>query len=387
MKEQPVEMALFGIVMAVIAVSASGWSSLSAAAESSPFEGIFFDRRIYRLNEARPHLENMSVVQTIHLTTVSHTYFSIARMGKLRAKRRAADRRDLDGQESDFENRATTSEIAGRISTIFTTSRSATSITESDNDSNNNNNISTDDDAEILAVSAEALTVADPAQQPSKKTDTDKKSKPAVPRSLPSPPPSPTMAVARAVPLLICSVGNPGSTYANTLHSAGHTVLKKLSERLEYSPYQKSRPLGSGLVSKPLAPNSDTDWTLWQSTSLMNVSGKGVKAAHHTWAQDKPAGEGRLVIVHDEMEKPLGAVNLNVRQGASAKGHNGLKSIMASIGNVPFVRIGIGIGRPVSRESKDVANYVMRKMTPGERAKIEGSVEEVIAKLKELESG
>ena len=119
----------------------------------------------------------------------------------------------------------------------------------------------------------------------------------------------------------------------------------------------------------------------------MNVSGKGVRAAHNTWSQDKPAGEGRLVIVHDEMEKPLGAVNLNIRQGASAKGHNGLKSIMASIGNVPFVRIGIGIGRPVSRESKDVANYVMRKMTPSEKAKIEGSVEEVIAKLKELESG
>lgn len=307
-------------------------------------------------------------------------------MGKLRAKRRAAERRDLDGQESDFENRATTSEIAGRISTISTSSRSATSITGSDDDSNTNNNISTDDDAETLAVSVEALTVADPAQQPNKNTDTDKKSNPAVPRSLPSPAPSPTMAAARAVPLLICSVGNPGSTYANTLHSAGHTVLKKLSERLEFQPYQKSRPHGSGLVSKPLAP-SDTDWTLWQSTSLMNVSGKGVKAAHHTWAQDKPAGEGRLVIVHDEMEKPLGAVNLNVRQGASAKGHNGLKSIMASIGNVPFVRIGIGIGRPVSRESKDVANYVMRKMTPGERAKIEGSVEEVIAKLKELESG
>jgi PTH1 family peptidyl-tRNA hydrolase len=307
-------------------------------------------------------------------------------MGKLRAKRRAAERRDLDGQESDFENRATTSEIAGRISTISTSSRSATSITGSDDDSNTNNSISTDDDAETLAVSVEALTVADPAQQPNKNTDTDKKSNPAVPRSLPSPAPSPTMAAARAVPLLICSVGNPGSTYANTLHSAGHTVLKKLSERLEFQPYQKSRPHGSGLVSKPLAP-SDTDWTLWQSTSLMNVSGKGVKAAHHTWAQDKPAGEGRLVIVHDEMEKPLGAVNLNVRQGASAKGHNGLKSIMASIGNVPFVRIGIGIGRPVSRESKDVANYVMRKMTPGERAKIEGSVEEVIAKLKELESG
>ncbi|KAM0704641.1 hypothetical protein Q7P35_007427 [Cladosporium inversicolor] len=303
-------------------------------------------------------------------------------MGKLRAKRRAAERHNLDGQDSDFEldDCATTSEIAGRVSTISTSSRSATSITESDDDSNENNNTSNDHDAATLAVPVEALTVADPAQQP------NKESKPAVPRTLPSPPPSPTMAVARAVPLLICSVGNPGSTYANTLHSAGHTVLKKLSERLEFQPYQKSRPHGSGLVSKPLAP-SDADWTLWQSTSLMNVSGKGVKAAHNTWSQDKPAGEGRLVIVHDEMEKPLGAVNLNTRQGASAKGHNGLKSIMASIGNVPFVRIGIGIGRPVSRESKDVANYVMRKMTPGEKAKIEGSVEEVIAKLKELESG
>lgn len=324
----------------------------------------------------------MSIVKTIHLTIVSHR-FPTAKMGKLRAKRRAAERRNLDGQESDLDDRATTSEIAGRDSTISTSSRSATSITASDDDSDKNNSNISNDDNETLAVSVEALTVADPAQQPTK--NTDNKSKPAVPRSLPSPPPSP-MAVARAVPLLICSVGNPGSTYANTLHSAGHTVLKKLSERLEFQPYQKSRPLGSGLVSKPLAP-SDADWTLWQSTSLMNVSGKGVRAAHNAWSHDKPDGEGRLVIVHDELEKPLGAVNLNVRQGASAKGHNGLKSIIASIGNVPFVRIGIGIGRPVSRESKDVANYVMRKMTPVERAKIEGSVDEVIAKLKQLESG
>jgi len=318
----------------------------------------------------------MSAVSNIHLTTTSHSFLT-AKMGKLRAKRRAAERAHLDGQAFEDE-RATTSEIDTSASTISVAERSATSITEPNDHSNN----TTDD--ETLAVSVEALAIADSAQQ-SKKTD--KKSQPAVPRSLPSPPLSPpSMAVARAVPLLICSVGNPGSTYANTLHSAGHTVLKKLSERLEFQPYQKSRPHGSGLVSKPLA-HSDADWTLWQSTSLMNVSGKGVKAAHNTWSQDKPAGEGRLVIVHDEMEKPLGAVNLNVRQGASAKGHNGLKSIMASIGNVPFVRIGIGIGRPVSRESKDVANYVMRKMTPGEKAKIEGSVEEVIAKLKELESG
>jgi len=315
-------------------------------------------------------------------------------MGKLRAKRRAAERRHEE-EDLELDDRATTSEIAVPISTISTFSRSATSITEIDDD-RNNNNINTSNDDETLAVSVEALTVVDSAQQ--SKNKTDKESKPAVPRSLPSPPPSP-MAAARAVPLLICSVGNPGSTYANTLHSAGHTVLKKLAERLEYQPYQKSRPHGSGLVSKSLAP-SDADWTLWQSTSLMNVSGKGVKGAHDTWAREKLSGEsaedketgrggggGKLVIVHDELEKPLGEVTLNVRQGASAKGHNGLKSILMSLRETPFVRIGVGIGRPVSRDRNDVADYVLRKMKPEEQAKIEGSVEMVIAKLRELERG
>lgn len=208
---------------------------------------------------------------------------------------------------------------------------------------------------------------------------------PCVSRGLPTRSPTP-MSVGRAIPLLVCSVGNPGSQYANTLHSAGHIVLKKLSDRLGYQQWEKSRPHGNGLISKP-RETSGSDWTLWQSTSLMNVSGKGVKAAHNVWSQDKPDGEGKLVVVHDELEKPFGFVHLNVRQGASAKGHNGLKSILSTIGNMPFVRIGIGIGRPVSRESKDVADYVMRKTTPAQKEALDACVEEVIMKLKELEQG
>jgi len=215
-----------------------------------------------------------------------------------------------------------------------------------------------------------------------------------VPQNLTSP-----MPIARALPLLICSIGNPGKHYANTLHSAGHVVAKKLQERLQCTPWQKSKAHGNGLVSYPaVPPTSDdrSDWTLWQSTSLMNISGKGVKAARDTWAREKFAGasegeegaeKGKLVILHDELEKPLGEITLNVRQGASAKGHNGLKSIMLSLRDTPFVRIGVGIGRPVSRERNDVADYVMRKAKPEELAKIEGSVEMVVAKLRELERG
>lgn len=119
----------------------------------------------------------------------------------------------------------------------------------------------------------------------------------------------------------------------------------------------------------------------------MNESGKGVRAAHMAWSKTVADGEGRLVIVHDELEKPLGAVTLKTGQGLSAKGHNGLKSIMSVMGNTPFVRIGIGIGRPVSRESNDVARYVLKKMDASEKSAMEGSIEQVIAKLKQLETG
>lgn len=195
------------------------------------------------------------------------------------------------------------------------------------------------------------------------------------------------MLASRPLPLLVCSVGNPGSQYANTLHSAGHTVLNRLAARLGYPGFNKDRQHGNGLISKPSISGGSGDWTLWQSTSYMNESGKGVRAAHMAWSKTIADGEGRLVIVHDELEKPLGAVTLKTGQGLSAKGHNGLKSIMSVMGNTPFVRIGIGIGRPVSRESNDVARYVLKKMDASEKTAVESSVEQVIEKLKQLEGG
>lgn len=200
----------------------------------------------------------------------------------------------------------------------------------------------------------------------------------------PSTSPTPMPAAGR-VSLLICSVGNPGSSYANTLHSAGHTVLNRLVDRLGYPSPRKDRSLGNGRVSKSSSSENEGDWTLWQSTSYMNESGKGVRAAWSAWSKNIPEGQGKLVVIYDELEKALGTVTLRTNQGASAKGHNGLRSIMSMLGNTPFARIGIGIGRPESRESDDVARYVLRKMTEPEKRKIEESVEDVLKKLQGLE--
>ncbi|PMD37113.1 peptidyl-tRNA hydrolase [Hyaloscypha variabilis F] len=185
--------------------------------------------------------------------------------------------------------------------------------------------------------------------------------------------------MATPVRLLVCSIGNPGQ-YLNTLHSAGHTVLSALATTLAYPSFQKSRAYGNGLVS------AGSEFTLWQSSSLMNVSGVGVAAAWRQFQKEGRGEEARLVVVHDELELAPGLVK--VKSGsASTKGHNGLKSINGLLKGTEYTRIGVGIGRPESREPDVVAGYVLRKMSAQERGKLEGCVGKVEMELRRLREG
>ncbi|PQE10429.1 hypothetical protein CJF32_00000951 [Rutstroemia sp. NJR-2017a WRK4] len=187
--------------------------------------------------------------------------------------------------------------------------------------------------------------------------------------------------MASGTRLLVCSIGNP-APYLNTLHSAGHTVLNVLRESLSYPSFQKSRAHGNGLLS------SGSYFTLWQSPSLMNVSGPAVSAAWKQFLREnKQMGYGEegcgLVVVHDELELRVGEVK--VRKGdASPKGHNGLKSIRDTLRGQMYTRIGVGIGRPESRDAGVVADYVLRKMSVEERRKISVSAGKVMEELMKL---
>lgn len=115
----------------------------------------------------------------------------------------------------------------------------------------------------------------------------------------------------------------------------------------------------------------------------MNVSGVGVAAAWKQFVKDSRDEGARLVVVHDELELKPGEVKL--RKGeASPKGHNGLKSIKDHLRGQEWWRIGVGIGRPESRDPSVVAGFVLRKMSPVERAKIEGAVGRVEEELRAL---
>ncbi|RMZ78560.1 hypothetical protein DV738_g3838, partial [Chaetothyriales sp. CBS 135597] len=207
---------------------------------------------------------------------------------------------------------------------------------------------------------------------------------PAASQTAPRPSTRPMVSTG-PVRVLVASIGNPGR-YLATRHSAGHILNKLLAAHLNLPSFQKSK-----LYSGSISSGSDVgrpELTLWQSGHMMNESGIGLLKAWKAFSAaplSSPDSILGLVVLHDELETAPGV--LKVRRGpeGSARGHNGIKSVINSLrgaGVLPelgdkFIRVGVGIGRPMSRERDDVSTYVLSPVTKGERDGIEERVSDV----------
>lgn len=149
------------------------------------------------------------------------------------------------------------------------------------------------------------------------------------------------------LPLLICGIGNPGKRYANSRHSIGLLAVEKLRERLAMPAFAHSGD--HGRVS-----HVDDGTILFLSDLYMNDSGRALKHAMRKWRANE------AVVIHDELETSVGKCHF--RKMGSAKGHNGLKSIIKEMHEADIYSFGIGIGRPESREPRDVAEYVLSSL-------------------------
>ena len=142
----------------------------------------------------------------------------------------------------------------------------------------------------------------------------------------------------------LIGLGNPGSQFYRTRHNIGFRVLDALAERegavwKERDNREESAIALDGRTIKLIKP-----------LTFMNDSGKVIPELTR-------AGIGceNILVIHDELELPLGKVAF--KAGGSARGHNGLRSIIAACGS-DFGRIRCGIGRPETGE--DIASYVLR---------------------------
>lgn len=159
---------------------------------------------------------------------------------------------------------------------------------------------------------------------------------------------------------LIVGLGNPGDKYADTRHNAGEWLIERLSRRFNVSLNPESKFFGK--TARTLVNGKEV--RLLVPTTFMNLSGKAVGALA-SFYRIKPE---EILVIHDELDLPPGTAKL--KQGGGHGGHNGLKDIVAQLGNNNnFYRLRIGIGHPGHRDL--VAGYVLNKPSPADRDALE----------------
>lgn len=153
----------------------------------------------------------------------------------------------------------------------------------------------------------------------------------------------------------IVGLGNPGAEYASTRHNVGRELVEALGEKL------------------PGAPK------ILDLDVYMNRSGPAIK---------KAVGSAKgLVVVHDELDLPLGRVKISF--GSAAAGHNGVKSIVKALASQDFVRVRVGIspatasGKLKRPTGEALADFVLAKFRPPEKEKLK-KVKKLVQEALEL---
>ncbi|MDR0400343.1 MAG: aminoacyl-tRNA hydrolase [Treponema sp.] len=195
---------------------------------------------------------------------------------------------------------------------------------------------------------------------------------------------------------LVVFLGNPGRQYALNRHNAGWLFAEALPffQALSWQKKYKGSfaQAGAGFIGSFLSgpdsppeaggnpapeagiPDPSRKIAFLKPETFMNVSGEAAAAAAVFFKLKAPS----ILVVHDELELPLGAVSLKFAGGLG--GHNGLRSLKACLGSPDFWRLRFGIGRPDDRlpgqggppgSGRGIVDWVLSDFGPGEAADLD----------------
>jgi PTH1 family peptidyl-tRNA hydrolase len=155
----------------------------------------------------------------------------------------------------------------------------------------------------------------------------------------------------------IVGLGNPGSQYKGTRHNVGFDVVDELARRESVG--FESAP-AEALIAK--WRRADGPVLLVKPLTFMNLSGQAVGELTRYFKIEL----GDLIVIVDEVHLPLG--KLRARTRGSAGGHNGLKSVIAHLGD-EFSRLRMGVGR--GADQRNLADHVLSRFEKDEAAEVE----------------
>jgi PTH1 family peptidyl-tRNA hydrolase len=171
---------------------------------------------------------------------------------------------------------------------------------------------------------------------------------------------------------MVVGLGNPGKEYAATRHNVGFMVVDEVARRYGITSWKRKDSAAQAL-------DSNRRIVFVKPSSFMNLSGTPVRLIS-SWYRVPP---NDVLVVSDDMDLPFG--KLRMRQGGGHGGHNGLRSIIATIGE-DFPRIRLGVGRPeydsidhvlgpFNQEERDALPAVVAAAADGAVLWIDGDVE------------
>ena len=155
---------------------------------------------------------------------------------------------------------------------------------------------------------------------------------------------------------LIVGLGNPGPGYQSNRHNIGQIMLDALAAQMgtKFKSHKSLALIAQGSLSGKKV-------ILVKSLGFMNLSGSPVQSLMKFF--EIPAS--RVLVIHDELDIPFG--DLRVKFSGGHAGHNGLRDIIARIGN-DFHRLRFGIGRPPGNQ--DVSSFVLENFSAGEKKEL-----------------
>lgn len=175
-----------------------------------------------------------------------------------------------------------------------------------------------------------------------------------------------------AVDLLVVGLGNPGKEYERTRHNVGAEVVDLLAAR-----HGARLKAEKGLHARVDVVNvAGRRMALAIPQTYMNDSGGAVAAL----ARRFRVPPEQIVIVQDELDLPPAVLKL--KNGGGLAGHNGLRSIKSALKSDAFLRVRIGVGKPVSKERG--ADHVLNGFSKRERTEIDVTLQEAADAVEEI---
>ena len=176
---------------------------------------------------------------------------------------------------------------------------------------------------------------------------------------------------------LIVGLGNIGKKYEKTRHNAGFLVVDQIADifNLNFSEAKDFNTLIANGINK-----EGEKFILAKPTTMMNDSGFAVKKIIDYYDIEIKD----IIVVVDDLDRPVG--KLRIKKTGSSGGHNGLKSITSHISAEEYLRVRVGIGRPLF-EHDSVINHVLGEFSKSEWEELIPTIDRAADAVIELMDG